>query len=76
MAHGRVSVVLGVQAGLGAIIQFCGGARNGTLTPKTLSPVRNRLSDAEIVAVLGQLTQFENILRKDNIKMRVYRAFA
>lgn len=67
MSYGRVSVVLGVQAGLGAIIQFCGGARNGSLQPKTLSPIRHRLSDAEIVAVLGQLAQFEQILRRDDI---------
>jgi len=69
MAQGRVSVVLGVQAGLGAIIQFCGTVKSGTSALRHLPTLRNRLSDAEIVAVLGQVSQFEKILTAEGIEV-------
>jgi transcriptional regulator with PAS, ATPase and Fis domain len=71
MTYGRVSVVLGVQAGLGAIIQFGETVRSGGLGASSRSAVSgfslNRLSDQEILAVLKQLSQLGALFKKEGL---------
>ena len=68
MAHGRVSVVLGVQAGLGAIIQFAENFKKGMIQHSGVGfQVRNRLTDAEILSVLNQVSQIDAMLRREGV---------
>jgi transcriptional regulator with PAS, ATPase and Fis domain len=74
MSYGRVSVVLGVQAGLGAIIQFGETIRSGSLNASVRSPQfgtgLNRLSDQEILAVLKQLSQLGALLKREGLVVK------
>lgn len=71
MAYGRVSVILGAQAGLGAIIQYGEALRTGGLAGVRVPPMamKNRLSEAEVMAVLGQLVQLVKLLTSEQIEV-------
>lgn len=71
MAYGRVGVILGVQQGLGAIIHFCEEAKKGlTHQNAGIRTSMNRLSEAEILAVLNQVTQFDALLKREGITVQ------
>jgi transcriptional regulator with PAS, ATPase and Fis domain len=71
MAYGRISVVLGVQAGLGAIIQFGETVKSGgglsSYKSGSAGWCLNRLSDQEILAILKQLSQLSALFKKEGL---------
>lgn len=73
MAYGRIGVVFGAQAGLGGIIQYCQSSRKGMqlgMGSPTQVFNRSRLSDAEILAVLGQIKSFAEHLKRESFEIR------
>jgi len=71
MAHGSAGILLGAQAGLESIIQFCEGVRTGTvaISSGATAPLRNRRSDAEILTVLNQVAGLDRVLRREGVKL-------
>jgi transcriptional regulator with PAS, ATPase and Fis domain len=74
MAHGRVSVVFGAQAGFGAIISHnSSNHSNKSQAFATAMSPKNRLSDQEVIAVLGQVTQWVRLVSRESVEV-VYSA--
>lgn len=72
MAYGRVVLILGAQAGLDSIIQFCEGVKKGRIQFQdgSVPPVRGRLSDSEILGVLTQVFQLDSFLRREEVSVQ------
>jgi len=72
MAYGRVVLVLGAQAGLDTIVQFCDGIKKGKISfqEASVAPLRGRLSDAEILGVLTQVFQLDSFLRREEVSVQ------
>jgi len=72
MAYGRVVLILGAQAGLDTIIQFCEGVKKGRIQFQdgSVPPLRGRLSDAEILGVMTQLFQLDSFLRREEVSVQ------
>ena len=71
MAHGSASIVLGAQAGLDGIAQFCEGVRAGSISVSSgvMSAQRNRRSDAEILTLLNQISGLDRMLRREGVRI-------
>ncbi len=71
MAYGRVSVVLGVQQGLGAILQLLRGEQSKTAEADALQGLsKHRYTDAEIATILHQLVGLDRYLRREEIDVQ------
>lgn len=71
MAYGRVSVVLGVQQGLGAIFQLLRGEQLKEAGEDPLLVLsKNRYTDAEIVTICNQLVGLDKFLRREEIQVQ------
>ncbi len=68
MAHGHVSIVLGVQSGLGPIVHIFESVKKGIGLNQNLNfATKNRSSDFDIHNILAQLLQMDQLLRREEI---------
>jgi transcriptional regulator with PAS, ATPase and Fis domain len=70
MAYGHVSLVLGVQAGLGPIIHIFESVKRGLSQNHNINlATKNRSLDSDIHAILTSLAQMDQMLRREDIRV-------
>lgn len=74
MAHGRISIVLGVQQGLSTVVQICDSAklgrfRIGANAFQASVSTRSRYNDSEIYSILSQVAQLDKALKEQGIEV-------
>jgi transcriptional regulator with PAS, ATPase and Fis domain len=68
MAHGHVSIVLGVQSGLGPIVHIFESVKRGLSQNNNIAfASKNRTNDLEIHSLLASLQQIDQMLRREEI---------
>ncbi|HVJ64362.1 MAG TPA: sigma-54 dependent transcriptional regulator [Bdellovibrionota bacterium] len=74
MAHGRISIVLGVQQGLSTVVQICDSAklgrfRIGASAFQASVSTRSRYNDSELYSILSQVAQLDRSLKEQGIEV-------
>lgn len=74
MAHGRISIVLGVQQGLSTVVQICDSAKQGRFriganAYQASVSTRSRYNDSEIYSILSQVAQMQKSLVQQGIEV-------
>lgn len=74
MAHGRISIVLGVQQGLSTVVQICDSAklgrfRIGANAFQASVSTRSRYNDSEIYSILSQVAQMHRALKEQGMEV-------
>jgi transcriptional regulator with PAS, ATPase and Fis domain len=74
MAHGRISIVLGVQQGLSTVVQICDSAKQGRFRIganafQASVSTRSRYNDSEIYSILSQVALMDKALKEQEVEV-------
>ncbi len=74
MAHGRISIVLGVQQGLSTVVQICDSAKQGRFKIganafQASVSTRSRYNDSEIYSILSQIALMDKALKEQEVEV-------